>query len=48
MVGSDLVIPTQLQQLNDMGFDDNTVNIRCLIATNGNVNMAVERILQGL
>lgn len=37
----------QLQQLNDMGFNDQTANIRCLTATNGNVNAAIERLLQG-
>ena len=35
----------QLQQLNDMGFWDREANIRVLIATQGNVNAAVERLL---
>jgi len=38
----------QLQQLNDMGFNDQAANIRCLIATGGNVNAAIERLLSGL
>jgi len=38
----------QLQQLNDMGFNDQAANIRCLIATGGNVNAAIERLLNGL
>merc|ERR1719491_2571996 len=32
----------QLQSLNDMGFDDNQVNIRALTQTHGNVNRAVD------
>merc|ERR1712137_295205 len=38
----------QLQQLNDMGFNDQEANIRCLTATSGNVNAAIERLLGGL
>mmetsp|Transcript_18631 Transcript_18631/g.71881 ORF Transcript_18631/g.71881 Transcript_18631/m.71881 type:complete len:474 (-) Transcript_18631:64-1485(-) len=38
----------QLQQLNDMGFNDQAANIRNLVATGGNVNACVERLLQGL
>lgn len=37
----------QLQQLNDMGFNDNAANIRCLTATGGNLNLAIERLLSG-
>ena len=37
----------QLQQLNDMGFNDQEANIRCLTATAGNVNAAIERLLSG-
>jgi len=37
----------QLQQLNDMGFNDQEANIRNLVATSGNVNAAIERILGG-
>merc|ERR1711879_716895 len=37
----------QLQQLNDTGFNDQEANIRCLTATAGNVNAAIERILGG-
>jgi ubiquilin len=36
----------QLQQLNDMGFYDASTNINALLATGGNVNAAVERLLQ--
>ena len=36
---------SQLQQLNDMGFWDREANIRVLVATRGNVNAAVERLL---
>eukprot|EP01024_Parvocaulis_polyphysoides_P070689 TRINITY_DN8734_c0_g1_i10.p2 TRINITY_DN8734_c0_g1~~TRINITY_DN8734_c0_g1_i10.p2 ORF type:complete len:140 (+),score=28.68 TRINITY_DN8734_c0_g1_i10:59-421(+) len=39
---------TQLQQLQDMGFVDRSANIRALQATGGNVNAAVERLLQGI
>eukprot|EP00210_Caulerpa_lentillifera_P008454 g8066.t1 len=39
---------TQLQQLQDMGFTDREANIRALQATGGNVNAAIDRILQGL
>lgn len=38
---------TQIQQLTDMGFFDREANIRALQATGGNVNAAVERLLQG-
>ncbi len=39
---------TQLRQLNDMGFSDEAANIRALTATSGNVNAAIERLLNGL
>jgi len=35
----------QLQQLQDMGFYDASSNINALLATGGNVNAAVERLL---
>lgn len=35
----------QLQQLDGMGFTDRDANIRALVATNGNVNAAIERLL---
>lgn len=38
---------SQLSQLNDMGFFDPQENIRALLATGGNVNAAVERLLNG-
>jgi ubiquilin len=37
---------SQLQQLEGMGFTDREANVRALIASNGNVNSAVERLLQ--
>lgn len=37
----------QLSQLNDMGFFDADENIRALLATGGNVNAAIERLLNG-
>ena len=37
----------QLQQLRDMGFYDESANLRALQATSGNVNAAVERLLGG-
>lgn len=37
----------QLAQLNDMGFFDADENIRVLLATGGNVNAAIERLLSG-
>lgn len=39
---------TQLQQLQDMGFTDREANIRALQATGGNVNAAIDRLLQGI
>ena len=36
---------SQIQQLVDMGFADREANLRALIATSGNVNAAVERLL---
>ncbi|KAJ1623270.1 hypothetical protein T492DRAFT_1056162 [Pavlovales sp. CCMP2436] len=38
---------TQLGLLNDMGFFDPTTNLQALVATGGNVNAAVERLLGG-
>ena len=42
----EMVYATQLQQLQDMGFYDRQANIVALTATGGNVNAAVERLLQ--
>lgn len=39
---------SQLTQLNAMGFSDRSANIRALVASRGNVNMAVERLIGGL
>ena len=36
-----------LTQLCDMGFLDTDANLRALMATGGNVNAAVERLLSG-
>ena len=38
---------TQLSQLNEMGFFDADENIRALLATGGNVNAAIEKLLNG-
>ncbi|KAJ1978510.1 hypothetical protein H4R34_003180 [Dimargaris verticillata] len=38
----------QLQQLNEMGFYDASKNIRALLATNGNVDAAIEYLLSNL
>jgi ubiquilin len=38
---------TQLAALNDMGFFDPQQNLQALVATGGNVNAAVERLLGG-
>ena len=38
---------SQLQSLNDMGFEDNVLNVRVLVQTHGNVNRAVELLLSG-
>lgn len=35
----------QLQSLNDMGFDDNPINISALLQTHGNVNRAIDVLL---
>ena len=37
----------QLEALRNMGFDDESANIRALQQTNGNINMAVERLISG-
>ena len=37
----------QISQLCDMGFLDTDANLRALVATGGNVNAAVERLLSG-
>lgn len=39
---------SQLQQLTDMGFYDPEANIRALLATGGNVHLAIERLLQNM
>ncbi|KMZ75844.1 Ubiquitin domain-containing protein DSK2b [Zostera marina] len=38
---------TQLSQLQEMGFFDTQENIRALSSTSGNVNAAIERLLEG-
>jgi len=38
----------QLQQLNEMGFTNRQVNIQALLQTNGNVEFAIERMLNGI
>merc|ERR1712130_658385 len=37
----------QLSQLNAMGFNDAEANIQALIATGGNVQAAIDRLLSG-
>ncbi len=37
----------QLDQLNSMGFSDRAANVRALVASQGNVNAAVERLISG-
>lgn len=37
----------QLQQLNEMGFTNRQLNIQCLTLSNGNVDLAIERMLNG-
>merc|ERR1740129_1445146 len=37
----------QLNQLNNMGFTDTDANLQALIATGGNVQAAIDRLLQG-
>ena len=37
----------QLSQMNDMGFTDTAACVRALVSSQGNVNMAVERMLGG-
>jgi len=37
----------QLNQLNNMGFTDADANLQALIATGGNVQAAIDRLLQG-
>ena len=39
---------SQISQLCDMGFMDSEANLRALVATGGNVNAAVERLLSGI
>jgi ubiquilin len=39
---------TQLSQLNDMGFFDADENIQALLSTGGNVNAAIEKLLNNL
>lgn len=36
---------SQLQQMKDMGFTNQDLNIEMLTATNGNVQLAIERLL---
>ena len=37
----------QLQSLNDMGFTDRSANISALVSAHGNVNRAIEILLEG-
>lgn len=46
VVDPEVTWAAQIQQLHDMGFYDRASNIAALRAANGNVNLAVERLLQ--
>jgi len=48
LLAVDTVLLTLCCGLQDMGFFDPDANIRALQATGGNVNAAVERLLQNL
>jgi len=37
----------QLQQMSDMGLTNRQLNIQCLLMSNGNVDLAIERIFNG-
>lgn len=43
-----IIYRDQLNQLTNMGFSDSEANIRALVATGGDVNAAVERLLSGI
>lgn len=45
LVPPEVLYATQLSQLQEMGFFDTRENIQALIATAGNVHVAVERLL---
>ena len=47
IVQPEILYRDQLSQLNNMGFTDAQANIQALIATGGNVEAAVDRLLQG-
>ena len=46
-VQPEILYRDQLSQLNSMGFTDAAANIRALIATGGNVQAAIDRLLGG-
>jgi len=37
----------QLQQMNEMGLTNRQLNIQCLLMSNGNVDLAIERMFNG-
>lgn len=47
-VAPEIRYAAQISQLCDMGFFDADANLRALVATGGNVNAAVERLLSGV
>jgi len=47
MLANNPMFASQLEQLANMGFVDRQANIQALIATMGDVNAAVERLLAG-
>eukprot|EP01083_Nonionella_stella_P015952 44626_1 len=46
-VQPEILYREQLAQLNGMGFTDAEANIRCLVATGGNVSASIDMILSG-
>lgn len=46
-VQPEILYRDQLSQLNDMGFTDAAANLAALLATGGNVQAAIDRLLQG-
>ena len=45
IVQPEILYRDQLSQLNSMGFNDAQANIQALIATGGNVQAAIDRLL---
>lgn len=43
----EIIYRDQLRQLTDMGFTDAQANINALVATGGNLQASIDRLLQG-